>query len=62
MKKTIGISAALLVLFILILYLLIYHSDLYLFFLDRKRLAEFIKSPNAHKGVPSQSPLGWRFS
>ena len=44
MKKTIGISAAFLVLFVLILYVLIYHSDLYLFFLDRKRLAEFIKS------------------
>jgi uncharacterized membrane protein YdjX (TVP38/TMEM64 family) len=44
MKKTIGISAAFLVLFVLILYVLIYHSDLYLFFLDRKRLAAFIKS------------------
>ncbi|MBA4394549.1 MAG: TVP38/TMEM64 family protein [Desulfobacca sp.] len=44
MKKTIGVSAILLAFFCLALYLLIYHSDLYLTFLDRKRLAEFVKS------------------
>jgi uncharacterized membrane protein YdjX (TVP38/TMEM64 family) len=44
MKKTIGISAFLLVFFGLVLYLLIYHSDIYLTFLDRKRLADFVKS------------------
>ena len=44
MKKTIGVSAILLVFFGLALYLLIYHSDIYLTFLDRKRLAEFVKS------------------
>ncbi len=44
MKKTIGISAIGLLLFGLALYFLIFHSDIYLAFLDRKRLAEFIKS------------------
>jgi uncharacterized membrane protein YdjX (TVP38/TMEM64 family) len=44
MKKTIGISALVLILFGLALYLLIFHSDVYLTFLDRKRLAEFIRS------------------
>ncbi len=44
MKKTIGVSAVFLVLFSLALYLLIYHSDIYLTFLDRKRLAAFVKS------------------
>lgn len=44
MKKTIGVSAVLLVLFSLALYLLIYYSDIYLAFLDRKRLAAFVKS------------------
>jgi uncharacterized membrane protein YdjX (TVP38/TMEM64 family) len=44
MKKTIGVSAVLLVLFGLALYLLIYYSDIYLAFLDRKRLAAFVKS------------------
>src|SRR5271169_5423014 len=44
MKKTIGISVLVLIFFGLVLYLLIFHSDLYLTFLDRKRLAEFVKS------------------
>jgi len=44
MKKTIGVSAFLLVFFCLALYLLIYHSDIYLTYLDRKRLVAFIKS------------------
>jgi uncharacterized membrane protein YdjX (TVP38/TMEM64 family) len=44
MKKTIGASALLLVLFCLVLYFLIYHSDIYLAFLDRKRLSDFVKS------------------
>jgi uncharacterized membrane protein YdjX (TVP38/TMEM64 family) len=44
MKKTIGISAFVLIFFCLALYFLIYHSDIYLTFLDRKRLAELIKS------------------
>jgi uncharacterized membrane protein YdjX (TVP38/TMEM64 family) len=44
MKKTIGVSALLLGFFCLALYLLIYHSDIYLFFFDRKRLAEFVRS------------------
>ncbi len=44
MKKTIGVSAALLVFFCLVLYFLVYHSDVYLAFLDRKQLSEFVKS------------------
>jgi uncharacterized membrane protein YdjX (TVP38/TMEM64 family) len=44
MKKTIGISVLVLIFFGLALYLLVFHSDVYLTFLDRKRLAEFIKS------------------
>ena len=44
MKKTIGISVLFLLFFGLALYLLVFHSDLYLTFLDRKRLAEFVKS------------------
>jgi len=44
MKKTIGVSAVLLVFFCMALYLLIYHSEIYLTFLDRKRLSDFIKS------------------
>jgi uncharacterized membrane protein YdjX (TVP38/TMEM64 family) len=44
MKKTIGVSAFLLVFFGLILYFLIYHSEIYLAFLDRKKLAEYVKS------------------
>jgi uncharacterized membrane protein YdjX (TVP38/TMEM64 family) len=44
MKKTIGVSVVLLAFFSLALYLLIYHSDIYLAFFDRKRLSEFVKS------------------
>jgi uncharacterized membrane protein YdjX (TVP38/TMEM64 family) len=44
MKKTIGISVLVLILFGLALYLFIFYSDLYLTFLDRKRLAAFVKS------------------
>ena len=44
MKKTIGVSALLLAFFCLTLYLLIYHSDIYLAFFDRKRLADYINS------------------
>ena len=44
MKKTIGISVLVLLFFGLALYLLIFHSDIYLTFLDRKRLAAFVKS------------------
>jgi uncharacterized membrane protein YdjX (TVP38/TMEM64 family) len=44
MKKTIGVSAVLLVFFCLALYVLIYHCDIYLAFLDRKRLSDFVKS------------------
>jgi uncharacterized membrane protein YdjX (TVP38/TMEM64 family) len=44
MKKTIGISILVLIFFGLALYLLIFHSDVYLTFLDRKRLAAFIRS------------------
>jgi uncharacterized membrane protein YdjX (TVP38/TMEM64 family) len=44
MKKTIGVSAVLLLFFGLALYLLIYDSDLYLAFLDRKRLSAFVES------------------
>jgi uncharacterized membrane protein YdjX (TVP38/TMEM64 family) len=44
MKKTIGISVLFLIFFGLALYLLIFYSDVYLTFLDRKRLAAFIKS------------------
>jgi uncharacterized membrane protein YdjX (TVP38/TMEM64 family) len=44
MKKTIWISAFFLIFFGLALYLLIFHSDVYLTFLDRKRLAAYIKS------------------
>jgi uncharacterized membrane protein YdjX (TVP38/TMEM64 family) len=44
MKKTIGISVLVLLFFGLALYLFIFHSDIYLTFLDRKRLAAFVKS------------------
>jgi uncharacterized membrane protein YdjX (TVP38/TMEM64 family) len=44
MKKTIGVSAVLLVSFGFIFYLLLCHSDIYLVFFDRKRLSEFVKS------------------
>ncbi|MBI4767605.1 MAG: TVP38/TMEM64 family protein [Deltaproteobacteria bacterium] len=44
MKKTIGISVFVLLFFGLALYLLIFHSDIYLTFLDRKRLAALVKS------------------
>jgi uncharacterized membrane protein YdjX (TVP38/TMEM64 family) len=44
MKKTIGISVLVLLFFGLALYLLIFHSDIYLTFLDRKRLAAIVKS------------------
>jgi uncharacterized membrane protein YdjX (TVP38/TMEM64 family) len=44
MKKTIGVSALLLAFFCLALYMLIYHSDIYPTLLDRKRLADYIKS------------------
>lgn len=44
MKKTIGISVFVLLFFGLALYLLIFYSDIYLTFLDRKRLAAFVKS------------------
>ncbi len=44
MKKTIGISVLVLIFFGLALYLLIFYSDIYLTFLDRKRLAAFVKS------------------
>lgn len=44
MKKTIGASVILMVFFGLALYVLIYHSDIYLAFFDRKRLSAFVKS------------------
>jgi uncharacterized membrane protein YdjX (TVP38/TMEM64 family) len=44
MKKRIVGSLVLLGLFVLILYVLIFHSHMYMAFLDRKRLAEFIES------------------
>jgi len=44
MKKTIGVSALILAFFCLALYLLIYHRDIYPTLLDRKRLADYIKS------------------
>jgi uncharacterized membrane protein YdjX (TVP38/TMEM64 family) len=44
MKKTIGISALLLVLFGAAFYLILHYSDLYPAFLDRKRLADFVRS------------------
>src|SRR4030042_4582069 len=44
MKKTIGISVFVLLFFGLALYLLIFHSDIYLTYLDRKRLAALVKS------------------
>ena len=44
MKKRIGVSVVLLGLFVLTLYILIFHSHIYMAFLDRKRLAEFIES------------------
>jgi uncharacterized membrane protein YdjX (TVP38/TMEM64 family) len=44
MKKTIGISALVLIFFGLALYFLIFHSNIYLTLLDRKQLAEYIKS------------------
>jgi uncharacterized membrane protein YdjX (TVP38/TMEM64 family) len=44
MKKKIGVSAVLLAFFCLALYVLIYHSDIYLVFFDRKRLSDFVKS------------------
>lgn len=44
MKKTLGISALLLVFFGAAFYFLLHYSDLYPTFLDRKRLAEFIRS------------------
>ncbi len=44
MKKTIGISLGLLVLFSILLYLIVNQSEFYSFFFDRQRLARFIKS------------------
>jgi len=44
MKKRIGVSLVLLGIFVLTLYILIFQSHIYLAFLDRKRLAEFIES------------------
>ncbi len=44
MKKTLGISLGLLVLFSLLLYFIVSHSEFYSVFFDRHRLAEFIKS------------------
>ena len=44
MKKTIGISLGLLVLFSILLYFIVSHSELYSVFFDRQRLAQFIKS------------------
>ena len=44
MKKRIGISLILLGLFVLTLYILIFHSHIYMALWDRKRLAEFIES------------------
>jgi uncharacterized membrane protein YdjX (TVP38/TMEM64 family) len=44
MKKTVGISLALLIFFSLLLYLLFNHTDLYGFFTDHGRLARFIES------------------
>ncbi len=44
MKKTLGISAVLLALFGLALFLLVYYSPVYPTFLDHKQLAAFLKS------------------
>ena len=44
MKKTIGISLGLLVLFSILLYFIVSHSEIYSVFFDRQRLAQFIKS------------------
>ena len=44
MKKTVAISLGLLVLFLIILYFILNHSEIYLFFLDRQRLTQFIES------------------
>lgn len=44
MKKTIGASIVLLGVFALAIYILIYHSEIYLAFLDRKKLTEFVHS------------------
>jgi uncharacterized membrane protein YdjX (TVP38/TMEM64 family) len=44
MKKTLGISLGLLVLFSILLYFIINHSEIYSVFFDRQRLAHFIKS------------------
>jgi uncharacterized membrane protein YdjX (TVP38/TMEM64 family) len=44
MKKTIGLGALVLICFSLVLYFLIYHSNIYLTLLDRQKLAEYIKS------------------
>jgi uncharacterized membrane protein YdjX (TVP38/TMEM64 family) len=44
MKKTLGISLGLLVLFSILLYFIVNHSAIYSVFFDRQRLAHFIKS------------------
>jgi uncharacterized membrane protein YdjX (TVP38/TMEM64 family) len=44
MKKTIGISLGLLVLFSILLYFFVSQSEIYSVFFDRHRLAQFIKS------------------
>jgi uncharacterized membrane protein YdjX (TVP38/TMEM64 family) len=44
LKKTFWIGAVVLLFFSLALYLLVFHSDIYLTFLDRKRLVELINS------------------
>jgi uncharacterized membrane protein YdjX (TVP38/TMEM64 family) len=44
MKKTFWVSVVLLSFFILAFYILIYHSEIYLAFLDRKKLTDFVHS------------------
>jgi hypothetical protein len=44
MKKTIGVSAILLSFSVLAIYILIYHSEIYLTFLDRQKLTDFVHS------------------